>query len=276
MKFKLLALMGLWVYDAHAILWPSISDPAITGCSDQNYGCANSVFYKHSGTVMLEQPVLINPPNTSSLTIRAYGIHCQTGSKMPGFEAPFGGCGWDISTRNTHAPVTGNCTLSSAGSWELKASSTCATDLTWGGHGGAGPGGECVMFGIMVGSVLYTPMGTMDALTAANSGNRFCVKPLPPATKCELQLNDTILDHGVLPPAGSSTANVTGSIECGQKPVVEFVGGADFTIAPGVNAALNANVDTTLNKITINSRVTTVNASGGNYSASKVITVSPW
>ncbi|WP_342901651.1 hypothetical protein [Enterobacter cloacae] len=116
----------------------------------------------------------------------------------------------------------------------------------------------------------------MDATTAANSGNRFCVKPLPPATKCDLQLKDTILDHGVLTPNESSSASVTGVIECGQKPVVEFVGGADFTIAPGVNAALNANVDTTLNKITINSRVTTVNASGGNYSASKVITVSPW
>ncbi|MES3574238.1 hypothetical protein [Enterobacter cloacae] len=136
-----------------------------------------------------------------------------------------------------------------------------------------------MLFGILVGGIgglLHTPMGAMDATTAANSGNRFCVKPLPPATKCDLQLNDTILDHGVLTPNASSTASVTGVIDCGRKPVVEFVGGADYTIAPGVNGALNANVDTTLNKITINSRVTTVNASGGDYSASKVITVSPW
>ncbi|HED6270795.1 TPA: hypothetical protein R5X29_001890 [Enterobacter sichuanensis] len=136
--------------------------------------------------------------------------------------------------------------------------------------------GECVLFGIMVGGILHTPMGAMDATTAANSGNRFCVKPLPPATKCDIQLNDTVLDHGVLTPNASSTASVSGVIECGQKPVVEFVGGADFMVAPGVNASLNANVETTSNKIIVNSRLTTVNASGGDYSVSKVITVSPW
>jgi hypothetical protein len=128
----------------------------------------------------------------------------------------------------------------------------------------------------MSGTLLYTPMGVIDATTAANSGNRFCVKPLPPAIKCDLQLKDTILDHGVLTSNESSDASVTGVIDCGRKPVVEFLGGADYTIAPGVNGALNANVDTTLNKITINSRVTTVNARGGDYSASKVIIVSPW
>lgn len=119
-------------------------------------------------------------------------------------------------------------------------------------------------------------MGAMDATTAANSGNRFCVKPLPPATKCDIQLNDTVLDHGVLTLNASSSASVSGVIECGQKPVVEFVGGADFLIAPGVNASLNANVETASNKIKINSRLTITNANGGDYSVSKVITVSPW
>lgn len=275
MKFKLLLLMGMWVCDAHAIRWPSLSDPVITSCRNQNTTCDRSVFYKHSGTVFLDQPELIKPPNMSS-RIRAYGIHCASGSKLPGYERPFSSCIWDTASVSTHAPVTRDCNRGSTASWELSPSSTCTTNLTWGGHDGAGPGGECVLFGIMVGGLLHTPMGAMDATTAANSGNRFCVKPLPPATKCDLQLKDTILDHGVLTPNESSSASVTGVIECGQKPVVEFVGGADFTIAPGVNAALNANVDTTLNKITINSRVTTVNASGGNYSASKVITVSPW
>ncbi|HEM8743920.1 TPA: hypothetical protein U2Q93_001573 [Enterobacter sichuanensis] len=80
----------------------------------------------------------------------------------------------------------------------------------------------------------------------------------------------------MLTPNASSTASVSGVIECGQKPVVEFVGGADFMVAPGVNASLNANVETTSNKIIVNSRLTTVNASGGDYSVSKVITVSPW
>lgn len=277
MKYKLLLLMSVWAYDAHAIRWPSLSDPEITGCS--SYGgksCAYYVMYKHNGTVFLEQPELIKPPNVTSRNIRAYGIHCQGGSSMPGEESPFVSCNWDVSSSMQHAPDTNNCERVSTTSWDLSASSTCTTALTWGGHVGAGPGGECVLFGVMVGNILHTPMGTMDPTTAANSGNRFCVKPLPPATKCDLQLNDTILDHGVLTPNGSSTASVTGVIECGKKPVVEFVGGADFIIAPGINAALNANVDTTSNKISVNSRLTTTNASGGDYSTSKVITVSPW
>ncbi|MES3575444.1 hypothetical protein [Enterobacter cloacae] len=274
MKFKLLLLIGMWGYEANAIRWPSLSEPIISFCNT-NSGCNNPVYYKHSGTVFLEQPELIKPPNAASRTIRAYGVHCNLGSRLPGYEQPFSGCFWDPRA-GMHAPSTSNCTLDSIERWDLTFNSTCATGLTWGGHGGAGPGGECVLFGILVGELLHTPMGIVEATTAANSGNRFCVKPLPPATKCDLQLNNTILDHGVLTPDGYSNASVSGVIECGQKPVVEFVGGADFTIAPGVNAALNANVDTTLNKITINSRVTTVNASGGNYSASKVITVSPW
>lgn len=276
MKYKLMLLMGMWAYDVQAIRWPSISDPEIVSCRNANTTCESLVDYKHSGTVFLEQPELIKPPNVTSLNIRAYGIHCTYGSKLPGYESPFRECGWDKSTVMGHAPDTRNCTRESTASWELSPSSACTTSLTWGGHSGAGPGGECVLFGIMVGNMLHTPMGEMDATTVANSGNRFCVKPLPPATKCDLQLNDTVLDHGVLPPNGSSTASVTGVIECGQKPVVEFVGGADFMIAPGVNASLDANVDTASNKIKINSRLTTASASGGDYSVSKVITVSPW
>ncbi|MFP2166581.1 hypothetical protein ACLEYI_16665 [Enterobacter ludwigii] len=277
MKYKLLLVVAMWAYDAHAIRWPSISDPVILFCNNE-YGeiCNDNVNYKHNGTVFLEQPEIAKPPTSTSLVIRAYGIHCGYGSKVPGYEKPFSQCNWDTQSYSTHAPFTSNCTRAATDRWDLSTSSTCNTDLIWGGHRGAGPGGECVLFGIMVGSILYTPMGAMHANSVANAGNRFCVKPLPPATKCDMQLNDTILDHGVLTPNGSSRASVAGVIDCGQKPVVEFVGGADYTIAPGVNGALNANVDTTLNKIIINSRVTTTIASGGDYSASKTITVSPW
>lgn len=274
MKRNLLLLMGMWVCDANAIRWPSLSDPIIMTCDPKT--CSSNVWYYHSGTVFYEQPELIKPPSVTSLDIRTYGIHCKSGSKLPGYESPFSGCDWATGSAK-HAPyVRTECKRISNESWELTNSSTCATDTSYGPHSGAGPGGECALFGILEGNILYTPMGALDAATAANSGNRFCVKPLPPASKCNLQLNDTILDHGVLTPNASSTASVTGVIDCGEKPVVEFVGGADYTIAPGVNGALNANVDTILNKITITSRVTTVNASGGDYSASKVITVSPW
>lgn len=276
MKYKLLLLMNIVGYDAHAIRWPSLSDPVITLCDNQNTACNSNVWYRHNGTVFLEQPEIAKPPNTQ-LIIKAYGIHCDYGSKLPGYESAFGSCSWDGST--THAPVTNNCMLESSSRWDLTNASSCTTGLTWGGHGGAGPGGECVLFGILVGGsggLLHTPMGAMDATAAANSGNRFCVKPLPPATKCDLQLNDTILNHGVLTPNDSSTASVTGVIDCGRKPVVEFVGGADFMIAPGINGKLNADIDTVTNKIKLNSLVTTVNAKGGDYNVSKVITVSPW
>lgn len=277
MKYKLLLLMGIWAYEAQAIRWPSLSDPEITFCSDQNSGCSNNVLYKHGGTVFLEQPELIKPPNVTSMNIKAYGIHCASGSKLPGYERPFHGCRWDTNPESkSHAPKTYNCMRASLSRWDLSTSSTCATDLTWGAHIGAGPGGECVLFGIIVGNILHTPMGAMDATTAANSGNRFCVKPLPPATKCDIQLNDTVLDHGVLTPNASSTASVSGVIQCGKKPVVEFVGGADFMVAPGINASLNAKVNTTSNQIIISSRLTTSNAKGGDYNVSKVITVSPW
>ncbi|EPJ9399997.1 hypothetical protein QCJ93_001071 [Enterobacter bugandensis] len=276
MKYKLMLLMSMWTYDTKAIRWPSLSDPEITSCTiANNITCSHAVYYKHSGTVFLEQPELVKPPDVKSLTIRAYGIHCQRGSNLPGEVSPFTGCQWDTASK-WHAPATYNCMRESLTSWDLNSSWPCTTDLSFGGHSGAGPGGECVLFGIMVGAILHTPMGAMDATSAANSGNRFCVKPLPPATKCDIQLHDTVLDHGVLTPNASSTASVSGVIECGQKPVVEFVGGADFMVAPGVNASLNANVETASNKIRVNSRLTTANASGGDYSASKVITVSPW
>ncbi|MFP2167258.1 hypothetical protein ACLEYI_20155 [Enterobacter ludwigii] len=274
MKRNLLLLMGMWVCDVNAIRWPSLSDPVIMSCDNKT--CTSRVWYSHSGTVFQEQPELIKPPSVTSRYIHTYGIHCESGSKLPGYESPFSGCYW-ASESAIHAPyVRTECIRISNESWELTNSSTCSTDSWYGPHSGAGPGGECVLFGILEGNILYTPMGALDAATVAHSGNRFCVKPLPPATKCDLQLNDTILDHGVLTPNASSTASVTGVIDCGEKPVVEFVGGADFTIAPGVNGSLNADVDTTTNKITINSRVTTVNAKGGEYSASKVITVTPW
>ncbi|WP_163333701.1 hypothetical protein [Enterobacter bugandensis] len=111
---------------------------------------------------------------------------------------------------------------------------------------------------------------------AANSGNRFCVKPLPPNTKCELLLNDTLLDHGVLASKGVSTASVNGFIECGVKPVVEIVGGETIVFTPGLNAVLNASIKPGTNKISIHSRMTAEGALAGNYRAHKVISVSPW
>lgn len=274
-KYKIFVLIIMWCYDAHAVRWPSISEPMITSCWDNT--CTSSVEYKHSGTVFLELPELIKPPRSNVIQeVRAYGIHCERGSKLPGREEPFSGCSWSAAS-GLHSPPTRKCALQSDDSWEFyKGLDECITDLTWGAHTGAGPGGECVLFGIYKSGLLYTPMGIIDAITAANSGSNFCVKPLPPQTKCDFELHDTVLDHGVLNPDSFSTATVTGYIECGDKPVIDVVGGKNYIIAPGINGELKADVDVNSKKIIINSRVTTANAKGGNYTVSKVIVVSPW
>lgn len=276
MKYLLLFLLFTCA-DVYAIRWPSVSDVQIASCSG-GVACASLVMHSHAGTVFLDQPELVPVPNAKTKTITAYGIHCSMGSTIPGFVRPFTDCSWVFSNMvsDAHAPRVYDCLLVSTNSWELTASSTCRTDLTWGQHTGAGPGGDCVMFGILYGELLYTPKGIFDALTVANSGNSFCQKPLPPATKCDLQLFDTVLNHSTMPQTGVSTANIAGIVDCGLSPVFEFIGGGDIKIAPGVDAALKFSFDKATSQINIQSRVTTENAQGGEYSSSKVIVVSPW
>lgn len=275
MKYILLFLL-VTCADAYAIRWPSLSNVQISECSGGD-ACGVLVWHSHAGTIFLDQPELVPVPNFNMKMIIAYGIHCKSGSTVPGYVKPFTDCSWvNGNVSDSHAPRVYDCNLVSTNSWELTASSTCRTDLTWGQHTGAGPGGDCVMFGIRHGDLLYTPKGVFDALTVANSGNHFCEKPLPPATKCDLQLHDTILNHGTMPQTGVSTASITGIVDCGLSPVFEFVGGGDLKIAPGVDAALKSSFDKATSQIRIQSRVTTENAQGGEYSASKVIVVSPW
>lgn len=278
MRYKLLFLVSMWGYDAQAVLWPSISDPIIVSCEDGFTPCSKAVRYSHSGRVFLNQPELIKPPSGGSIHVRAYGVHCESGSALPGYESPFKECHWDEQSYNAHAPPTRvQCQRESPTSWKIiPYGQTCSTESSWGIHNGAGPGGECVLFGIMQGGILYTPMGAMEATTAANSGSNFCVKPLPPQTKCDVVMDDTILDHGVLGPIGFSTTSVTGVIKCGEKPTVEFVGGADYNIGPGINGQLRAEVDINTNRIRINSHVNTLNAKAGDYQLNKVIVISPW
>lgn len=277
MKRLLFALYILVVDTAHGLPWPAVSNPVITSCNDGSSTCSSSVYYAHSGTVFNEIEPVIPPPTFFGTVIRAYGVHCDKGSRLPGEEEQFTKCYWDANPPRSHAPATtGECELVDLRSWELREGSSCQTTSTWGVHSGAGPGGECVLFGLATTGFLYSPMGTISASDAANSGNHWCVKPLPPSVTCDLRLSDHLLDHGSMAPDGVSTASVRGELKCGVNPKVEIVGGGDFMIAAGVHAQLDATVYANTNVLNLSSRVTTVNAQAGDYTANRVITVSPW
>ncbi|WP_163333699.1 hypothetical protein [Enterobacter bugandensis] len=253
-----------------------MSEPQIASCENTSKGfCDYLVYYKHNGTVFIDQPEITKPPrNAQQHPVGAYGIHCESGSTVPGYEEKFWNCSWVKSSG--HAPKTEKCGLALFEGWKLSRDSTCNTTSSWGPHSGAGPGGECVLFGLLDQGLLYTPMGIFDALSTANSGNHNCIKPLPPSAKCELRLNNTLIDHGTMPANGSSSVSITGEIDCGKNPVVEFIGGNEINMASGVKTTLNANIEPSSNLITINSHMTTFNATGGDYSTEKIITISPW
>lgn len=75
--------------------------------------------------------MLINPPSGASLPVEALWGHCGNGPKLPGFEAPFSNCEWRID--RLHSPFTRSCSRESSTVWDLIPSSTCNTDLTYGG-----------------------------------------------------------------------------------------------------------------------------------------------
>ncbi len=255
--------------------WPHLSNPKIASGDHSSQGpYSRNVSYSHSGTVLLDvQPVYT--PYTNSSPIEAYGVHCQSGSKYPGYERPFSSCTWDKSSGQHSPKMTGKC-QTIAGSWRLTPDSNCSTSYSWGNHSGAGPGGECVMFGIYYSpATIATPMGAINATTAANSGNAFCQKPLPPNITCDISLTDSVLDHGLMTTTGSHTTSVSGEISCGEAPIVEIVGGNDISLGNGVSTKLD--IKTLGSKqIVIYSNMTTVNAEAGDYIASRVVTVSPW
>lgn len=122
-------------------------------------------------------------------------------------------------------------------------------------------------------TLLETPFGPLDATTVANSGSRFCVKPLPPQTVCELGIIDT-LTHGNLPPSGSDTRTVTTAVNCGATPKVTIIGPNELDLGPGLIARLSVTSPTS-GTLRVTSTVTAANAVPGDYTRSVVVAVSP-
>ncbi len=275
----LLLLITTTAY-SQIVQWPFIVDPKITSCDGTGilYDCNRNVWYASGGTSMREVNSLVPPPVFSSSTrVDVYGVHCAEGGPRIG---AFRQCSWDRGGSGVvgeHAPTLhGKCELKDpTRGWELTEDSDCSTSTTWGYHTGADPGGECVVFGVYDAGSVVTPFGRLDAVTVANSGNYFCVKPLPPNVKCEITA-PSVIDLGTVSQDGMAHASVHGAIDCGSTPHVEIVGGGTVEAAPGVVIKLAARVETG-GVLNLDADVN-VGASGapGGYSVAYVIVASPY
>lgn len=257
---------------ASAILWPTVTSNEVYDCSNP-WGYGACTMYNMRGTArMLEMgPALRPPPPRSGKLPSWHGLHCSRGNKKDGYVS----CEW---IRGSHGPILpGACAFrgdsSDADTWTLV--DTCQTPATWqwGFHGGAAPGGECAVFGIMDGLNLSTPWSLLEPLTVANGGASFCVKATDPIVPCSVGPLDE-LDHGPVGPNSVHTVSKTATVKCGRRPTLQVVGGTTVDLSAGVSSQLTAEMisPTTLR---VESRLTNRGGVPGRYSSSKILVVSP-
>lgn len=260
---------------AHAVSWPMLSNPRIETCAGStNNPCSSVSKYSADGTVMVDIVPVGSPRNGTGLRVRPMGVHCGAGNALTG-RLPFTSCSYVASD---HSPVlTGKCELRSLDSWELTSDSTCATATSWGPHRGAGPGGECVVFTNTIASSglsMNTPMGMIDATQAANGGNRFCSKPLPPSVTCELQLPN-VIDHGQMRAGETSKREDYGTVNCGGTPKIDVLVNGDRDVGGVRISATPLIVNQTSVRITSEITVSG-SAVPGEHSATYVFVASPY
>lgn len=262
----------------HSYPWPILQDTKITSCLGDPWNpCSRTVAYSTSGVVMTEVNAVgpANPGGTGIMVIPV-GVHCNKGNAMVG-DKTFSECRW--SAGGSHSPrLFGKCELRDPNSWELTSDSTCVVDTSWYGHSGAGPGGECVVFtntsNVYSGSALNTPWGILTAMQAANSGNRFCSKPLPPSVKCELNLPNT-LDLGAIRAGDTAKRVDEGQVDCGLTPKIEVLVNGDRDIGGVRISTTPLVVNPTTVRIT--SEITVSNSAvAGEHSATYVFVASPY
>jgi hypothetical protein len=266
---------------ASAVPWPILGDPRIEQCSNRSGtsgSCSSAVYYSTSGSVMVDVNAVGSPLGGMLGTrVEALGVHCTYGNAMEG-NLPFRDCRW--SPADGHAPKTvGKCELRGSNSWELTSDSTCSVASTWGSHTGAGPGGECVIFTnySWVQSpkgAVATTWGMVTAEQAANSGNRFCSKPLPPNVQCELKL-PSLIDHGTLVAGGSSKREDDGKIDCGRTPKIDVLVNGDRNTGGVRITARAVVVNASTVRIASEIRVSQ-SAVPGEHRATYVFVVSPY
>lgn len=268
--------LGLLIMDnSHAVRWPTVGGAEITRCTNYYGPCTADVYYRAWGLSYIDvEPVIARVSQTMEASL--WGMHCGSGSSVTG--KPFSNCNW-VRNGQGHSPkLMGQCRFVSQGSWELTPDSSCSfSESEYGRHQGAGPGGECIIYGesILRSSLLATPFGLLDAQSVANSGNRFCIKPLPPTVTCNLDVPAEI-DHRTVAPGGESVVQVDGAIDCGLRPVVSVVGSETVSPAPGVEVSLRPTVTSTTT-VSLKSVVTVLSsAPAGAFRSSFVLVASPY
>ncbi len=265
-----------WSYsgDAFSYNWPVVLNSVITSCDDGPvYPCSKNVYFA-GYTTWMSVPASAVPPY-NGMEVYPWVIACQQGDRESGFS----GCVW---TRSHGPGRISLCRLHSPGSWQLEWGSHCTITTSWGPSGGSGSGGSCVVFGMTYydsqfdQTYITTPMGTLGANQVANGGNRYCIKPLPPSVKCELNLGSGTVDHGIVMPSSTTVRSITGSVDCGENPSITFFGmGDNLDLGAGVKARLAA-VMVNSKTINISSTLTTSGAEPRSYQASTILVVSPW
>ncbi len=274
--FSVLILVQSISTAAYCVAWPYVNNPRIVSCSrtPESGECSNNVVYASDGVVFADILPVGRPDPALGTKIYALGIHCSRGNSLT--NEPFRLCRWHRPYPRHFPTITGKCELKDTSSWELTPDSTCDTG-DWQVHTGAGPGGECVVFTqVMLNTIdpINTPFGWLVSETVANSGNRFCQKALPPTVRCDLDL-PSVIDHRTMPPQGTNSVTVVGSIACGAKPVVDVVGGDVVVLGAGVKSRLSTNV-TSATSVALTSKLTVNNAAPGEYRGAAVVRVSPY
>jgi hypothetical protein len=280
---RLILALGCVLYASmsYSVPWPIMIDPRITSCRDNNTAgmgpCSQAVYYSNSGVQFVDINA-VGTPNVGSvnLFVKPAGVHCAFGNGLNG-DLPYRTCTW--RDENVHRPLlTGTCRLRDLTSWTLTPDSTCSVFSAWGGHAGAGPGGECVVFTNSVpidgAAVVNTPWGPLTADQAANGGNRFCSKPLPPSVTCELQL-PSVIDHGPVRAGETSKREDNGSVNCGGSPKIDVLVNGDRDTGGVRIAATPFVVNPTTVRITSEINVSS-SAVPGEHSATYVFVASPY
>ena len=256
----------------HAVQYPVMTNAKMTRCGPS--GCSIDAWYQ--GTIaIMEIGVPLTPPSPrrpgeSILDLR--GVACIDGNVSGEFRR----CSWNWG--GLYVPLNpGKCALAdgASGSWALTADSTCTAASTWGGHRISAPGSDCVMFGQMVAGGLLTPWGLFTAEAAANSGDAICSKPLQPNTHCEVLLPSAI-DHGVVSAGYVGSAFIEGTVDCGGSAKVYVVGSSTLMLAPTVKTTLSAKLITPTQLRVQSDMSVGASTVGGTYSASVIISVSPY
>lgn len=275
-KYLLAVICPILSFPSIAVLHPVLVDPVISKCTGGIEGpCSAQVYYTASGTQLVDIPEIGKPDPTKGTELAAVGIHCDRGSQITG--KPFSVCNF-FHGAPSHTPEITNCHLKDTTSWELTTTSTCSlTRSTWGQHTGAGPGGECIIF--IQKSSGFAPNyptihGLLNATTAANSGNRFCQKAVPPTVPCDITLPGDI-DHGVIGPNANSKISIDGLLNCGTDPKVAVLGGDRLQLATGVYSHVTVRTSGA-NAIRVTSDLTARGGAIGVHAASVVVIVSPY